>query len=97
IVLTTGIAFGGSVNYANNPARDLGPRLVSFLVPNMEKGFYRTPEFIFQIGGSIIGGIYAALFFQRIVLHVYHPAFWGITVLMIANLIWLLLQDRKFI
>lgn len=97
IVLTTGIAFGSSVNYANNPVRDLGPRLVSFLVPNMEKGFYRTSNLIFQIGGSIIGGIYAALFFQRIVLQEYHPAFWGITILIIANLIWLLIQDRKFI
>lgn len=93
-VMVTGIAFGSSVSYANNPARDLGPRFLYILLPIREKGIFRWHDILVQIFGSIIGGIYAALLFQRILLNVYHPLFWGITMIIVANLVWLLLYDR---
>ena len=100
VVMTTGIAFGSSVSYANNPVRDLGPRFVYVLLNVKEKGLFRWQSVFIQIFGSLLGGSYAALLFQRILLNVYNPIFWGITIFIVGNLIWLFVNDfnsRKMI
>lgn len=38
LVLAIGLSLGGSTGYAINPARDLGPRIMHFILPNKHKG-----------------------------------------------------------
>lgn len=64
IVFAIGLSLGGTTGYAINPARDLGPRIVHFLVPMKNKcksdwGYAWIP-----IVGPIIGAGLAAVVFQ---------------------------------
>jgi glycerol uptake facilitator protein len=64
VVLAIGLSLGGSTGYAINPARDLGPRLVHFLLPiagkrNSDWGYAWVP-----IAGPLAGAAAAAFIFQ---------------------------------
>jgi glycerol uptake facilitator protein len=61
IVLAIGLSLGGPTGYAINPARDLGPRIVHFILPipqkrNSDWGYAWIP-----VIGPIVGGVLAAL------------------------------------
>lgn len=61
LVFGIGLSLGGTTGYAINPARDLGPRLVHFLLPipgkrNSDWGYAWVP-----VVGPIIGGVLAAV------------------------------------
>lgn len=61
VVLGIGLALGGTTGYAINPARDLGPRLVHFLLPIPAKrdsdwGYAWVP-----VVGPLLGGVLAAV------------------------------------
>jgi glycerol uptake facilitator protein len=64
LVLGIGLSLGGPTGYAINPARDLGPRIVHFILPipgkrDSDWGYAWIP-----VAGPVIGGILAALAFK---------------------------------
>ena len=63
VVLGIGLSLGGPTGYAINPARDLGPRIVHFLLPIPGK---RDSDWSYSwvpIAGPVIGAIVAAVTF----------------------------------
>jgi len=61
VVLVIGLSLGGTTGYAINPARDLGPRLMHFLLPIPNKGSSDWPYAWIPIAGPILGGLLAVL------------------------------------
>lgn len=64
LVFAIGVSLGGPTGYAINPARDLGPRMIHFLLPVRGKrdsdwGYAWVP-----VLGPIIGGVAAALLYR---------------------------------
>ena len=64
VVLVIGMALGGTTGYAINPARDLSPRLMHFLLPipgkrDSDWGYSWIPVF-----GPFVGGVLAGLLFM---------------------------------
>jgi glycerol uptake facilitator protein len=69
IVVVIGMSLGGPTGYAINPARDLGPRIMHFVLPIAGKGdsdwAYSWIPVVGPIIGGLIGGLAAdAIFFQ---------------------------------
>jgi glycerol uptake facilitator protein len=63
VVLGLGLSIGGPTGYAINPARDLGPRLMHFVLPIQDK---RNSDWSYSwipIVGPIAGAVLAALLF----------------------------------
>lgn len=61
LVFGIGMSLGGTTGYAINPARDLGPRLVHFLLPIKGK---RNSDWAYAwvpVAGPIVGGVLAAV------------------------------------
>jgi glycerol uptake facilitator protein len=66
LVLGIGLSLGGTTGYAINPARDLGPRLMHFILPIPQKrdsdwGYAWVP-----VLGPVAGGLLAAFVFSMI-------------------------------
>jgi glycerol uptake facilitator protein len=61
IVLGIGQSLGGPTGYAINPARDLGPRIMHFILPVAGKGDSDWSYSWIPVVGPIIGGIAGAL------------------------------------
>ena len=67
VVLAIGLSLGGTTGYAINPARDLGPRIMHFLLPipggkrDSDWGYSWVP-----VVGPVIGAIIAALAYRAI-------------------------------
>ncbi|TBO42566.1 MIP/aquaporin family protein [Pedobacter kyonggii] len=66
LVWVIGLALGGTTGYAINPARDLGPRIIHFLIPMKGKGSSDWTYAWVPIVGPIIGSVLAALSFLLI-------------------------------
>jgi len=66
LVLGIGLSLGGATGYAINPARDLGPRIIHFLLPIKEKGSSGWGYSWIPVVGPVIGGILAALVFKML-------------------------------
>ena len=66
LVLGIGLSLGGSTGYAINPARDLGPRIMHFILPMKGKRDSNWSYSWIPIAGPIIGGILAVLLFNLI-------------------------------
>ncbi len=64
IVLGIGLSLGGPTGYAINPARDLGPRIMHFILPMKGKGNSDWSYSWIPVVGPIIGGLIAALLFS---------------------------------
>lgn len=69
LVVVIGMSLGGPTGYAINPARDLGPRIMHFVLPIAGKGDsdwgYSWVPVIGPIIGGVIGGLVGdAVFFQ---------------------------------
>lgn len=60
VVIGIGLSLGGTTGYAINPARDLGPRLVHYLVPIPHKGTSDWAYSWVPIVGPILGALLAA-------------------------------------
>ncbi|MDK0523775.1 MIP/aquaporin family protein [Streptomyces sp. ML-6] len=69
IVVAIGMAFGTNAGYAINPARDLGPRLASFLTGygGAWRDQYGNLYFWVPIAGPLIGGLVGAFFYQAFI------------------------------
>lgn len=66
LVLAIGLSLGGPTGYAINPARDLGPRIMHFILPIPKKrdsdwGYAWVP-----VLGPVVGGLLAAVLFKVI-------------------------------
>lgn len=64
LVLGIGLSLGGPTGYAINPARDLGPRIMHFILPMKNK---RDSDWSYSwvpIVGPVIGALAAALVFE---------------------------------
>lgn len=66
LVLGIGLGLGGSTGYAINPARDLGPRIMHFILPIKNKGNSDWRYSWIPVVGPIIGGVLAALVFKML-------------------------------
>ena len=63
LVLGIGLSLGGPTGYAINPARDLGPRIMHFILPMKNKRDSDWSYSWIPVLGPIIGSIAAALVF----------------------------------
>jgi glycerol uptake facilitator protein len=61
IVVVIGMSLGGPTGYAINPARDLGPRIMHFILPIAGKGDSDWAYSWVPVVGPIIGGVIGAL------------------------------------
>jgi glycerol uptake facilitator protein len=61
LVLGIGMSLGGPTGYAINPARDLGPRIMHFILPIPGKGGSDWAYSWIPVVGPIIGGVAGAL------------------------------------
>lgn len=66
LVVAIGMSLGGTTGYAINPARDLGPRIVHFLLPIKGKGSSDWAYSWVPIVGPIIGSCLAVGVFMLI-------------------------------
>ena len=66
LVLGIGLSLGGPTGYAINPARDLGPRIMHFILPIKGKGNSGWGYSWIPVVGPIIGGLLAALVYKMI-------------------------------
>jgi len=66
-LLVAGIGFGlgGPTGWAINPARDLGPRIIHFVLPINGKGSSDWGYALIPVLGPIIGGILAAIVYLQ--------------------------------
>ena len=60
LVWSIGLSLGGTTGYAINPARDLGPRIMHFLLPIKNKKSSDWGYSWIPIAGPILGGLIAA-------------------------------------
>jgi glycerol uptake facilitator protein len=61
LVWGIGLSLGGTTGYAINPTRDLGPRLVHWLLPIPGKGGSNWSYAYIPIAGPLLGGALAGL------------------------------------
>jgi glycerol uptake facilitator protein len=61
LVVVIGMSLGGPTGYAINPARDLGPRIMHFILPIAGKGDSDWSYSWVPVVGPVIGGIIGAL------------------------------------
>jgi len=67
LIWSIGISLGGTTGYAINPARDLGPRIMHFILPMKNKkgsdwGYAWIPVLGPIIGALLAAGLYLAIF-----------------------------------
>lgn len=63
LVWAIGLSLGGTTGYAINPARDIGPRIIHFLVPIKNKCKSDWSYSWIPVLGPVIGAILAALLY----------------------------------
>ncbi|HNP00276.1 MAG TPA: aquaporin, partial [Ferruginibacter sp.] len=66
LVLAIGLSLGGPTGYAINPARDLGPRIMHFILPIPGK---RDSDWAYSwipVIGPLLGGLLAVLVYKTI-------------------------------
>lgn len=64
LVWSIGLSLGGTTGYAINPARDLGPRIMHFLLPMKNKKGSDWSYAWIPVLGPVLGGILAALVYM---------------------------------
>lgn len=66
LVLVIGLSLGGNTGYAINPARDLGPRIIHFIMPVPGKGSSDWEYSWVPVVGPLVGGALAAIVYQGV-------------------------------
>lgn len=84
LIVAIGLSLGGTTGYAINPARDLGPRIAHFFLPIPGKGTSDWKYAWVPVVGPILGGVYGALFYQKFFEGVNNPAFWVVSIVILA-------------
>ena len=63
LVLAIGLSLGGSTGYAINPARDLGPRIMHFILPIKNKRNSNWSYSWIPVVAPIVGAVLAVVVF----------------------------------
>jgi len=66
LVLGIGLSLGGPTGYAINPARDLGPRIMHFILPIKDKGSSGWGYSWIPVVGPVVGGLLAAIVYKML-------------------------------
>ncbi|HPG12282.1 MAG TPA: aquaporin, partial [Chitinophagaceae bacterium] len=66
LVLGIGLSWGGPTGYAINPARDLGPRIVHFILPISGKRDSDWGYSWIPVVGPLIGALLAGFVFTKL-------------------------------
>ena len=66
LIVAIGLSLGGTTGFAINPARDLAPRIVHFLLPIPGKGPSDWSYSWIPVVGPLIGGLLGALIYKAI-------------------------------
>ena len=66
LVLGIGLSLGGPTGYAINPARDLGPRIMHFILPIKDKRDSNWGYSWIPVIGPVVGGLLAAYLFKML-------------------------------
>lgn len=66
LVLGIGLSLGGPTGYAINPARDLGPRIMHFILPIKGKRDSDWGYSWIPVIGPVVGGLLAAFLFKML-------------------------------
>jgi glycerol uptake facilitator protein len=66
VVLAIGLSFGGPTGYAINPARDLGPRIMHFILPMTNKSASDWGYAWVPIVGPILGAVAAGFIYTLV-------------------------------
>jgi glycerol uptake facilitator protein len=66
LVLGIGLSLGGPTGYAINPARDLGPRIMHFILPIKDKRDSDWGYSWIPVIGPVVGGLLAAFLFKML-------------------------------
>ncbi|HEY8931040.1 MAG TPA: MIP/aquaporin family protein [Mucilaginibacter sp.] len=66
LVWVIGLSLGGTTGYAINPARDLGPRFIHFLLPIKNKGTSDWQYAWIPVFGPLLGAALAALLYLQL-------------------------------
>src|SRR5690606_17176109 len=66
LILAIGLSLGSPTGFAINPARDLGPRIAHFFLPIAGKGSSDWGYSWIPVVGPLLGGAFAALFYQQV-------------------------------
>lgn len=66
LVLSIGLSLGGPTGYAINPARDLGPRIMHFILPIAGKGDSDWGYAWIPVVGPIVGGVLGVVLLQAL-------------------------------
>jgi glycerol uptake facilitator protein len=66
VVLAVGLSFGGPTGYAINPARDLGPRIMHFILPMSKKSSSDWGYAWVPVVGPILGALAAGFVYNLI-------------------------------
>lgn len=69
LIISIGISLGGPTGFAINPARDLAPRLVHFILPISGKGASDWSYSWIPVVGPLIGGVVGAWLFKALFGH----------------------------
>lgn len=66
VIVAIGMSLGGTTGYAINPARDLGPRLMYFLLPIKNKGSIDWAYSWVPVVGPIVGSVIAVVVYSLV-------------------------------
>ncbi|MGG3957100.1 MIP/aquaporin family protein [Bhargavaea massiliensis] len=94
-IISIGLSLGGTTGYAINPARDLGPRIVHFLLPIPGKGSSNWGYAWIPVVGPILGGSLGGLFYKAVFKGQVTQSFWYVLVLTAAILTMAFLVEQR--
>jgi glycerol uptake facilitator protein len=66
LIMTLGLSLAGTTGAALNPARDLGPRIIHFLLPIPTKGDSNWRYAWIPVVGPILGGCLGGFFYNSV-------------------------------
>lgn len=95
LIMSIGMALGGSTGYAINPVRDLAPRLAHFILPIAGKGSSNWDYAPVTLLGPIIGGVFGALFYNAVFLGSFGTMFWVFAGIVLAVIVMAILEQSK--
>ncbi len=95
LIASIGFSFGGTTGFAINPARDLGPRIMHFLLPIEGKGTSDWAYSWIPIVGPVIGGISGTLVYKALFEGVYNAFLWIFSIISLAVIVYSVVYKRK--
>ena len=95
LVVAIGLSLGGTTGYAINPARDLGPRIMHYLLPVSGKGDSDWSYSYIPVIGPVIGGFFGANFYLAAFKGSISLYFWLICAIVLFVIIMAVSEENK--